>query len=127
MELRTMKKQLLSATAAACFTLAGVATPATAEVPITLNAGVGYWFFTQQAQNYEAADTDTPFVGMEYAFDDHWAAEVLFASADTHFKDGGPHDADVDTWQLGGKWYAGSYIGEPMRLRPYVALGGGQL
>ncbi|HEY6130530.1 MAG TPA: OmpA family protein, partial [Halioglobus sp.] len=121
-----MKKQLLSASAAACFTLAGI-TPAVAEVPITLNAGVGYWFFNQQAQNFEAADNATPFVGMEYAFNDQWAAEVLFASADTHFTDGGPHDADVDTWQLGGKYYVGSYIGEPMRLRPYLALGGGQL
>jgi len=122
-----MKKHLVAATAAACLTLAGTNTPANAEVPITLNAGVGYWFFDHEVQDYPTADTATPIVGMEWAFDDHWAADVLFAQEDTHFKDGGPDDAEVSTWQLGMKYYGGSYIGEPMRLRPYLALGGGQI
>ncbi len=120
-----MKKQLIAATAAACFSLAGIATPAAAEVPITLKGGVGYWFFDHEVHGYETEDTETPFVGMEYVFDDNWAAEVLFADADTNFKDG--PDADVTTWQLGGRYYWGSYIGEPMRVRPYLALGGGQI
>lgn len=123
-----MKNHLITAAAATCLAITGASTPAMAEVPITLNAGVGYWFFdNHDVQGYPVADTATPFVGMEYAFTDHWAAEVMFAQEDTHFKNGGPDDAEVTTWQLGGKYYWGSYIGEPMRLRPYLALGGGQI
>jgi OOP family OmpA-OmpF porin len=122
-----MKKHLIAATAAACLSLAGINNSATAEVPITLNAGGGYWFLDNKVENYKTADTATPIVGMEYAFDDHWAADVLFAQQDTHFKDNGPKDVQLSTWQLGMKYYAGSYIGEPMRLRPYIALGGGQI
>lgn len=122
-----MKRNLIMAASAACIALAGAAVPALAEVPITLNAGVGYWFFDHEVQGYPTEDTATPIVGMEWAFNDHWAADVLFAQEDTHFGDGGPDDAEVTTWQLGGKYYWGSYIGEPMRIRPYLALGGGQL
>ncbi len=120
-----MKKQLIAATAAACFSIAGINIPASAEVPITLKGGVGYWFFDHEVHGYDVEDTETPFVGLEYVFDDNWAAEVLFADANTNFKDG--PDADVTTWQLGGRYYWGSYIGEPMRVRPYLALGGGQI
>jgi OOP family OmpA-OmpF porin len=120
-----MKKYLISASVAACFTLAGIATPASAEVPITLKGGVGYWFFDHEVHGYDVDDTETPFVGMEYVFDDNWAAEVLFADANTNLKDG--PNADVTTWQLGMRYYGGSYIGKPMRIRPYLALGGGQI
>jgi len=120
-----MKKQLIAATAAACFSIAGITAPASAEVPITLKGGVGYWFFDHEVQDFDVDDTETPFVGLEYVFDDNWAAEVLFADANTDFKDG--PGADVSTWQLGGRYYWGSYIGEPMRVRPYLALGGGQI
>jgi OmpA-OmpF porin, OOP family len=119
-----MKKHLI---AAACFALTGTVTPAMAEVPITLNAGAGYWFFKTEVEDFPVADTATPFVGMEYAFNDNWAADVLFAQEDTNFKKGGPDNADVTTWQLGMKYYGGSYIGKPMRVRPYLALGGGQI
>jgi OOP family OmpA-OmpF porin len=119
-----MKKHLI---AAACLAFTGGATTAIAEVPITLNAGAGYWFFKTDVEDFSVDDTWTPFVGMEYAFNDNWAADVLFAQADTSFRNGGPDDADVTTWQLGMKYYGGSYIGEPMRIRPYVALGGGQI
>jgi OOP family OmpA-OmpF porin len=122
-----MKRHLIMAASAACLALAGATVPASAEVPITLNAGVGYWFFDHEVQGFPTEDTATPFVGMEWAFNDNWAADVLFAQEDTNFGDGGPDDGEVTTWQLGGKYYWGSYIGEPMRVRPYLALGAGEL
>lgn len=113
--------------AAICLAFAGAVAPALAEVPITLNAGAGYWFFKTDVEDFPVGDTWTPFVGMEYAFTDNWAADVMFTQADTNFRNGGPKDADVTSWQLGMKYYGGSYIGEPMRIRPYLALGGGQI
>ncbi len=121
-----MKKQLIAATSAACLTLAGLATPAAADIPVTINAGAGYWFFDHEVQNMEVDDTATPYVGLEYAFNDAWAAELLFADDETDFKNGGP-DADVTTWQLGMLYYGGSYIGERMRVRPYLAFGAGEI
>ena len=122
-----MKRHLIMAASAACLALAGATVPASVEVFITLNAGVGYWFFDHEVQGFPTEDTATPFVGMEWAFNDNWAADVLFAQEDTNFGDGGPDDGEVTTWQLGGKYYWGSYIGEPMRVRPYLALGAGEL
>lgn len=121
-----MKKQLISATAAACFSLAGFSLPAAAEVPITLNAGAGYWYFDRDVRGLEPDDSTTPWASIEYAFNDNWAAEVLFADSDTDFKNGGP-DVDVTTWQVSALYYGGSYIGEALRLRPYLALGGGEI
>ena len=123
-----MKKQLISATAAACVSLAGIALPASAELPITLNAGVGYWYFDRDdVRGFEPDDTTTPWAGMEWAFNDNWAAEVIYAYDDSgEFKNGGP-DMEVTNWQLGMLYYGGSYIGEPMRVRPYVALSAGEI
>ena len=123
-----MKKTIVTAAAAACFSLAGLVAPASAELPITLNAGVGYWYFDRDdIRGYDPDDTTTPYVGLEWAFTDHWAAEVLYAKeTGADFDDGGP-DMDVQTWQLGGLYYGGSYIGNQMRLRPYLALGGGEI
>ena len=120
-----MKKQLINASAAACIALAGFAMPASAEIPVTINAGAGYWFFDRELNGAELDDTSTPFVSAEWAFNDTWAAEILYADAETNLE-GGP-DTDVSTWQLGVLYYAGSYIGEGMRLRPYAVLGGGEI
>ncbi len=123
-----MKKQLISATAAACISLAGIALPASAELPITLNAGAGYWYFDRDdVRGFEPDDTTTTWAGMEWAFNDNWAAEVIYAYGDSgEFKSGGP-DMEVTNWQLGMLYYGGSYIGEPMRVRPYVALSAGEI
>ncbi|MFT4517884.1 MAG: OOP family OmpA-OmpF porin [Halioglobus sp.] len=121
-----MKKHLIAATAAASIALAGLTAPASAEVPITINAGVGYWFFDHEVQGMQPDDTGTPFVGLEYAIDDNWAAEILFADDSTDFEGGGPN-ADVTTWQLGMLYYGGSYIGEAGRVRPYLAFGAGEI
>lgn len=122
-----MKKNIVTGVAAACFSLVGLVAPASAELPITLNAGVGNWFFDRDdVRGFEPDDTTTPFVGLEWAFNDNWAAEVLFAKeTDADFKNG--PDMEVTTWQLGMLYYGGSYIGEPMRLRPYLALGAGEI
>jgi OOP family OmpA-OmpF porin len=121
-----MRKHLISAAAASVITLAGFALPASAEVPITVNAGMAYWYFDREVRGLEPDDTSTPYAGFEYAFNDNWAAEVLFADDDTDFKNDG-RDVDVTTWQVGMLYYGGSYIGEPMRLRPYLALGAGEI
>ncbi|MCB1845147.1 MAG: OmpA family protein [Halioglobus sp.] len=120
-----MKKQLMTATAAACLALAGAAQTASAEIPVTINAGYGYWFFDRDVNGFDVDDTGTPVVGLEWAFNDNWAAEILFADDETDL-DGGP-DADVTTWQVGVLYYAGSYIGDGMRLRPYAAFGAGEI
>lgn len=123
-----MKKHLISATAAACVSLAGVALPASAEVPITLNAGAGYWYFDRDdVRGFEPDDSSTPWASLEWAFNDNWAAEVLYAyTDDADFKNGGP-DLEITNWSLGALYYGGSYIGEGMRLRPYLSLSSGEI
>tara|TARA_R110002110_G_scaffold415561_2_gene651017 strand:- start:252445 stop:253491 length:1047 start_codon:yes stop_codon:yes gene_type:complete len=124
-----MKNNLISAAAVAAFTLAGVSAPASAEIPITLNAGYGYWYFDEDRQDGAGNELDqgsTPWAGLEYAFNDNWAAEILYAEGDTSFEGGGV-DADVTTWQLGMLYYGGSYIGEANRIRPYLAFGAGEI
>lgn len=120
-----MKKSLIAASAAAFIGAAGLTQTASAEVPLTINIGGGYWFFDRELRGQELDDDYTPVVGLEWAFNDNWAAEVLFADSDADLEGGG--DADVTTWQLGMLYYGGSYIGEPYRLRPYAAFGAGEI
>jgi OOP family OmpA-OmpF porin len=120
-----MKKQLISASAAACLALAGFSQTVSAEIPVTLKAGAGYWFFDRELRGAELDDTWTPVVGAEWAINDNWAAEVMFADDETDLDGGG--DADVTTWQLGMLYYGGSYIGEQYRVRPYAAFGAGEI
>lgn len=123
-----MKKQLISATAAACVSLAGLSLPAAAELPITLNAGAGYWYFDRDdIRGFEPDDTSTPWASLEWAFNDQWAAEILYAYDDSgEFEDGGP-DMEVTTWQLGMLYYGGTYISSDMRLRPFLSLSSGEI
>ncbi len=121
-----MKKQLMNASAAACLALAGTALPAAADVPVTLNAGAAYWFFDRDFGGQGIDDAWTPYVSAEWAFNDNWATEILYADDETDFKNGGA-DIDVTTWQLSMLYYAGSYIGEGMRVRPYAAFGAGEI
>lgn len=121
-----MKKQLISITGAVCVALAAQALPVAADIPVTLNAGYGYWFFDRDLQGFEVDDTGTPVIGLEWAFNDNWAAEVLYADDETDLENGGP-DADITTWQVGVLYYGGSYIGDRFRLRPYAAFGAGEI
>ena len=117
-------KKSLRMTALTLGLAASIAAPlANAEVPLTLNLGYGLWKFDGKR---ELNDTETPWVGAEWAFNDNWAAEVLYADDDTRLEDGSGR-ADVTTWQVGMLYYGGSYIGEPNRIRPYVALGMGEI
>jgi OOP family OmpA-OmpF porin len=118
-----MKKRLISATAAACVSLAGLSAPAVGEIPVTFNAGAGYWFFDDDAFVDEPDDTATPYIGVEYALNDNWAADFLFASDDTELDSTGI-DTDITTWQLGLKYYLGSGF---RRFLPYAALSAGEI
>lgn len=117
-----MKQRILAGVAAAAAAASLISLPASSEVPLTINAGVGYWHFDGD-RRFE--DTETPWLGLEYAFTDNWAAEILYAEDSSRFNDG--IKADVATWQLGMLYYTGSYIGEGNRVRPYLAFGMGEI
>ncbi|GAB3289081.1 OmpA family protein [Parahaliea aestuarii] len=115
-----MKKRILSLAAGAA--LASVlAVPASADVPITINGGIGQWYFDRDR---DIDDTATPWVSLEYAFDDNWAAEIFYAEDESNTNG---VDIDVATWQLDMLYYGGSYIGGGNRVRPYLAFGGGEI
>ena len=118
-----MNKQFSTAVAAFGLVLA-VAAPATqAEIPLTINMGMGQWFIDGSR---DVDDTSTPWGGLEWAFTDNWAAEVIYADDRARLEDGSGR-ADVTTWQLGMLYYGGSYIGKSNRIRPYVAFGAGEI
>ncbi|TGD71165.1 OmpA family protein [Mangrovimicrobium sediminis] len=119
-----MKKFLTAAGLACGLAMTTLAQPAAAEVPLTLNAGVGYWHF-DSARNLD--DNPTPFAGLEWAFNDLLAIEALATYNDTGFSDERPGDVDVAAYQIGLLFYAGSYIGAPKQVRPYVTFGMGKL
>ena len=118
-----MNKNILASTLLAGLVLGGSALQAGAEVPITLNLGYGLW---KNDGERELNDTETPVAGLEWAFNDNWAAEILYAD-DTARTEDGMGRADISTWQLGMKYYGGSYIGDPWRIRPYAAFGAGEI
>ncbi len=117
-----MKGKILGIVGSVVFAAAGWVAPVAAELPVTVNVGVAFWAFDND-RNLD--DTGTPWVSLEYAFDDNWAAEFYYADIDTQYKDG--LDADVTTWQLDMLYYGGSYIGQSPRVRPYVAFGAGEI
>ncbi|MBA6412803.1 OmpA family protein [Parahaliea sp. F7430] len=117
-----MKTRILSLAAGVVALASVLAAPVNAEVPITINAGIGQWYFDND-RNLD--DTATPWVSLEYAFDDNWAAELFYAEDKTNYRGGA--DADVSTWQLDMLYYGGSYVGGPNRVRPYVAFGMGEI
>ena len=117
-----MKWRIAGAAAAACV-MASATLPAAADVPITLNAGIGQWYMDSDR---DLGDTVTPWLSLEYAFSDNWATEVFYAKDDTRYGDNGPV-ADLETWSVNMLYYGGSYIGESNRIRPYLLLGGGEI
>ncbi len=117
-----MKQKILAGVAAVAATAVFMSAPASAEVPLTINAGVGSWHFDGDRR---FDDTETPWLGFEYAFTDNWAAEILYAEDSSRFHDG--IKADVSTWQVGMLYYTGSYLGAGNRVRPYLAFGMGEI
>jgi len=117
-----MKRPIVSLAAGIAAMAAVTAMPASAELPVTINAGVGQLYFDSDR---ELDDTAAPWLSLEYAFDENWAAEIFYLEDETSFE-GGP-DADVATWQLDMLYYGGSYIGGPNRVRPYFAFGAGEI
>ena len=118
-----MKKPLIAAAAACGLLVAGLAPVAQAEIPLTINMGYGKWFIDGSR---EVNDTETPWAGLEWAFNDKWAAEILYAQDDARLEKV-PGRADITTWQVGMLYYGGSYIGERNRIRPYAAFGAGEI
>jgi OOP family OmpA-OmpF porin len=117
-----MKARILSVAGAMAFAMAAVSIQVAAEVPLTLNAGIARWHFDED-RNFD--DANTPWVSLEYAFNDNWAAEIFYAEDDSDYESG--INADVSTWQVDMLYYGGSYIGEGNRFRPYVAFGAGEI
>jgi OOP family OmpA-OmpF porin len=95
-------------------------------VPITLNAGAAHWYFSSDR---DLQNMSTPWAGLEWAFNDQWAAEISFAQDDANNETIPGTNTEVTLANLGMKWYGGSYIVDPsagaMRLRPYAVLGAG--
>lgn len=118
-----MKRSVLAAAVTCGFALSSVAQFSAAEIPLTLNMGYGQWMTDGQRH---LDDTSTPWAGLEWAFNDNWAAEVLYADDDASLEDGSGR-ADITTWQVGMLYYGGSYIGKPNRIRPYLAFGAGEI
>ena len=117
-----MKQQIRAACAAMGLVLGGAVPAAVAEVPITLNLGVSHWYFTS---DHDLENNTAPMAGLEWAFNDNWAAELFYADDRTH--DTGGTGVDVTTWQLDMLYYGGSYIGDSNRIRPYLAVGAGEI
>jgi OOP family OmpA-OmpF porin len=117
-----MNKKLAGFVSAAVFAASTFATTAQAELPITINAGLGQWYTDSDR---DLNDPATPWISLEYAFDDNWAAEILYAEDEARYK-GGP-EADIATWQVDMLYYGGSYAGDVNRVRPYVAFGAGEI
>lgn len=117
-----MKQKLLAA-AISTVVCASISATSQAEVPITLNMGYGLW---KHDGERELRDTETPWVSAEWVFSDQWAAEIFYAEDDTITEDG-MLDTDVAQWSLGMKYYGGSYIGSPMRVRPFASFGAGEI
>lgn len=117
-----MKKRMIaglgSLLAAAC-----LVAPASAGVPITLNAGIGQWGFDGDRR---LDDDTTPWLGLEYGLSDNWAAEILYAEEDID-RNGSPFSSEVKTWQLGALYYGGSPIGQGAGVRPFAAFGLGEM
>ncbi|MEM1153107.1 MAG: OmpA family protein [Pseudomonadota bacterium] len=124
-----MKKQILAVGAAVSLVLAGAAPTTLAEVPITINVGAAHWYFSSDR---ELKNMSTPYAGLEWAFNDQWAAEVSYAQDDASSEDFPGTDAEVILANIGMRYYGGSYIvdkaetiAEGTRLRPYAVVGAG--
>ncbi|MEM1111342.1 MAG: OmpA family protein [Pseudomonadota bacterium] len=117
-----MRKLTITACAALALSSA-LAGKAVAQVPLTINAGAAQWWFDDDRG---LSDKSTPWVSAEWAFNDQWAAEVLYADKSDFRTDDG-FLADVTNWQVGLLYYGGSYIGEPNRVRPYGTFSAGEI
>lgn len=117
-----MKKKIMAAGAALGFAITGLAPTAVAEIPLTLNAGVAHWYF---ASDRKADNMNSPWAGLEWAFNDNWSTEISFAQDDASSKQYRGAKAEVTLANLGLKYYGGSFIGDGGRLRPYAVLGAG--
>lgn len=99
--------------------VAAAAIPAHADVPLTLNVGVGEWAFDN---DLDVFDHGTPILGLEWALNNKWALELMYAEDETDTISTNM-ETEVKSWSLGALRYAG----DSTRFRPYVGLGMGEL
>ncbi len=123
-----MKKRFLSIAAGAALASA-IAMPSHAEfempdIPVTINGGGGWWMFDG---DLDLDDDAFGWGSIEYAFNDNWAAEVLYGAGSPHTQGWPNEDVDIETWQADVLYYTGSYIGGGNRWRPYLAGGFGEM
>ena len=76
-----MKNTVLAAGIAAALTVAAVVPAAAGELPLTLNAGVSHWYFSSDR---DLENMTAPMAGLEWAFNDNWAAELSYADDDAN-------------------------------------------
>lgn len=117
-----MKKLIVAAGVACGIAASAFMQPAVADVPLTINAGYGYWSFDKD-RNLE--DEGTPWAGLEWAFNDTLAVELMGTYGSFDIEDTNS-EVDLGSYQLGLLFYAGSYKGGPNRVRPYLTFGMGQ-
>lgn len=110
-----MRKSLLTAGVVA----AAMTMTAQADVPLTLNLGVGQWSFDS---NLDMEDHATPILGAEWALNNNWALELMYAEDDTDTVSTNLK-TEIKSWSLGALRYAG----ESESVRPYVGFGMGEL
>lgn len=115
------KQQLLMIAAGLMAALFAV--QASAQLPITINAGFGQWNIDDERR---LKDTTTPWLGVEYGLSDRWAAEFIYAEDESRYRNGGPK-ADIATWQLGALYYLDDFRDPDRSVTPYLALSGGEI
>ncbi len=118
-----MKKLIVAAGLACGIAGSAFMQSAVADVPLTINAGYGYFSFDNDRS---LEDDGTPWAGLEWAFNDTLAVELMgtYGSFDVEDTNG---EVDLGSYQLGLLFYAGSYKGGPNRVRPYLTFGMGQM
>ncbi|MEM8564293.1 MAG: hypothetical protein AAGF57_18790, partial [Pseudomonadota bacterium] len=93
-----MKKQILAVAATVGLILASAAPTTLGEVPITINVGAAHWYFSSDR---ELKNMSTPYAGLEWAFNDQWAAEVSYAQDDASSEDFPGTDSEVILANIG--------------------------
>jgi OOP family OmpA-OmpF porin len=99
--------------------MAGFATSASAQVPITITLGGTHYTWDSDRS---IDDEVVPAGAIEYRFGENWAAEFNYAAGEVNDSNTG-QDVDIDTWHLGGLYY----ITPQDSLHPYLGFGAGEL
>jgi OOP family OmpA-OmpF porin len=97
----------------------GMVNATSAQVPVTVTLGGTQHLWDEDR---DLNDEFLPMGAVEYRFGKNWAAELTYSAGEADI-DGGPGDADIDFWHVGGLYY----ITPQESLHPYLAFGAGEL